>query len=127
MRNHDFKSLKGSIDYLDRLADFDGAIESHNFFRTHSRLERSHNIFRQGCQPIAKMDNPSNSMRIFNGAMLGGIDKFCEQVPRKHGPYEPNRAPLGHPSKTQSRRETLDSKLTPEGRRAQMLALCLRF
>ncbi len=71
MSNHDFESLKGSINDLNRLADFDGAIKSHDLFRTHSRLERSYNIFRQRCQPIAKMNNPSNSMRIFNGAMLG--------------------------------------------------------
>jgi len=126
MSNHGFKSLKGSIGDLNRLANFDGAIESHDLFRTHSRLQRCHNIFRQGGQPIAKMDNPSNSMRIFNGAMLRRIGKFREQIARKHGLYEPNRAPLGHFSETQSRGETLDAKLTPERGRGQMLALWLR-
>src|SRR4029077_9954537 len=96
MSNHDFKPLKRSIDDLNRLADPDRTIESYDLFRTHSRLKRSHNIFGQGCQPIAKMDNPSNPMRIFDGAMLGRIDKFCEQIPGKHGLYEPNRTPLGH-------------------------------
>ena len=66
-------------------------------------------------------------MRIFNGAMLGRIDKFCEQIPRKHGFYKPNGSPLGHPSEAQSRRETLDTKLTPERSRGQMLALRLRL
>ncbi len=127
MSNHDFKSLKRSIDDLNRLAYFDGAIQSHELFRTHSRLECSHNIFRQGCQPISKMDNPSDSMRTFNGAMLRRIDKFCEQIPRKHGFYEPNRAPLGHSSETQSGRETLDGKLTSERGRSQVLALWLRL
>jgi hypothetical protein len=90
-------------------------------------LERSYNIFRQGRQPIAKTDNPSNSMRIFNGTMLARIDKLCEQIPGKHGLYKPDRAPLGHPSETQSRRETLDAKMTPERGRGQMLALWLRL
>src|SRR4029077_1443994 len=127
MSNHHFKSLKGSINDLNRLADFDRAIESHDLFRTHPRLQRSYNTFRQGRQPIAKTDNPSNSMRIFNGTMLGRIDKFCEQIPGKHGLYKPDRAPLGHPSETQSRRETLDAKMTPERGRGQMLALWLRL
>jgi hypothetical protein len=127
MSNHDIKSLKRSIDDLNRLADFDGAIESHDLFRTHTRLERSYNVFRQSCQPIPKMDNPSDAMRIFNGAVLGRIDKFREQIPRKHGLYKPDRAPLGHPSETQSRRKTLDGKMTPERDRGQMLALWLRL
>src|SRR6266480_1259374 len=127
MSNHDFKSLKGSVDDLNRLANFDGAIHGHDLFRTHSRLERSHNIFRQGCQPIAKMDDPSNSMRVFNGAMLRRIDKFCEQVAGKHRLYKPNRSSLSHPLETQSRRETLDTKPTPQRGRGQMLALWLRL
>src|SRR5216683_8115030 len=106
MSDQDFQPLKGPVYDLNRLADFDGTIESHNLFRTHSRLERGHNIFGQGCQPISKMDDPSNPVRIFNGAMLRRINKFCEQIARKHRLYEPNRPPLGHPSETQSRRET---------------------
>src|SRR6266576_57388 len=126
MRNHDVKSLKRSIDDLNRLANFDGAIEGHDLFRTHSRLERCQNILRQGRQSIAKMDNPRNSMRGLYGAMLRRIGKFCEQIARKHGLYEPNRAPLGHFSETQSRGETLDAKLTPERGRGQMLPFWLR-
>src|SRR6185437_5333393 len=103
-----------------------GAVQGHDLFRTDSRLERSHNIFRQGCQPIAKMDDPSNSVRTFNGAVLQRIDKFCEQIARKHRLYEPDRSSLGHPSETQSRRETLDAKLTPQCGGGQMLALWLR-
>jgi hypothetical protein len=66
-------------------------------------------------------------MRTLYGAILRRIDKFCEQIARKHGLHEPNRAPLGHPAETQSRRETLDAKLTPERGRGQMLALWLRL
>src|ERR1700730_6514397 len=127
MSNHDFQPLKGPFNDFNRLADFDGTIESHDLFRTDSRLERSYNIFRQGCQPIAKMENPSNSMRTFYGAMLLRIDKFCEQIAGKHCLYEPNRPPLGHPSESQPRRETVDAKMTPEGGRGQMLALWLRL
>jgi hypothetical protein len=57
MSNYDLQPLKRSIDDFNRLANFDGAIESHDLFRTHTRLQRCHNIFRQGCQPIAKMDD----------------------------------------------------------------------
>src|SRR5436309_11752249 len=103
MGDYYFQSLKGTFTDLDRLADFDGAIEGHDLFRAHSRLECRHNIFRQSCQTVAKMDNASNSMRIFNGSMLRRIDKFCEQIARKHGLYEPNRPSLRHPSETQSR------------------------
>src|SRR6266480_2034525 len=103
MGDHYFQSLKGAFADLDGLADFDGAIESHNLFPAHSRLERRHNIFGQRCQTVAKMDDASNSMRIFNGSMLRRIHKFCEQIARKHGLYEPNRPSLRHPSETQSR------------------------
>src|SRR5438876_10074924 len=108
MSNQDIKSLKRSIDDLNRLADFDGAIKSHDLFRTHSRLECSYNVLRQGCQPIAKMDNPSDAVRIVNGALLGRVDKFREQIARKHGLYKPDRPPWGHPSETPSTRKPLD-------------------
>lgn len=36
MSNHDFKSFKGSVDDLNRLPNFDGAIEGYDLFRTHS-------------------------------------------------------------------------------------------
>src|SRR5215831_11896606 len=126
MSNHDFQSLKRPVNDLNRLANFDRAIESYELFRTHSRLECGHNIFRQRCQPIPKVDNPSDSVRALNGATLDRIDKFCEQISRKHGLYKPNRSPLSHPSEAQSRRETLDAKLTPERGRGQMLPLWLR-
>src|SRR5215831_6798479 len=103
MSNHDFQSLKWSVDDLYGLAESKGTIESHNLFCADSRLERRHNIFGQGCQPIPKMDDPSNPMRIFNRAMLRRINKFCEQITGKHGLDKPNRSSLGHPSETQPR------------------------
>ena len=127
MRNHDLQALKGPVDDLNRLADFDGAIESYNLFRPHFRLKRGHNVFRQSRQPISKMDDPSNPMRVFNRAMLRCVDKFREKIARKHGFNEPNRAPLRHSSETQSGGETLYAKLTLERRRGQMLALRLRL
>jgi hypothetical protein len=75
---------------------------------------------------IPKVDDPSDSLRIFNGAMLGRLDKFREQIAGKHGLYEPNWSSLGHFSETQSRRETLDPKLRLQRGRGQMLALWLR-
>jgi hypothetical protein len=73
------------------------------------------------------VDDPSDSLRIFNGAMLRGIDKFREQIAGKHGLNEPNWPPLGHFSEAQSRRETLDPKSTPQRVRSQMLSLWLRL
>jgi hypothetical protein len=108
------------------LADFDGAIECYDLFRTHSRSESGHNIFGQRCQSIAKMDDSANSMRIFNGAMLSRINKFCEEIAGKHGLYEPNGPPLSHSLETQTGREAFDAKLTPERRGSQMLSLWLR-
>jgi len=35
-------------------------------------LERGNNTFRQSCQPIAKVNNPADPVRTFNGAMLLG-------------------------------------------------------
>jgi hypothetical protein len=126
MSNHDLQSLKRPFGNLNRLTNFDGGMDNHDFFRTHSRLKRDHNIFRQGCQAIPKVDDPSDSLRIFNGAMLRRIDKFREQIAGKHGLYEPNWSSLGHFSEAQSRRETLDLKSTPQRSRSQMLSFWLR-
>ena len=126
MSNHGLQSSKRPFDNLNRLTNLDGGIDSHDFFRTHSRLKPDHNIFRQGCQAISKADDPSNSVRTFDGAMLFRIDKFREQIARKHRLYEPDWPPLGHLTETQTRRETLDAKLTERARR-QMLALWLRL
>ena len=90
MSNHGLQSPKRPFDNLNRLANFNGGIDSHDFFRTHSRLKPDHNIFRQGCQAISKADDPSNSVRTFDGAMLFRIDKFREQIARKHRLYEPD-------------------------------------
>ena len=125
--NHDLQSLKSSLRNLNRLANFDGGIDRHDFFRTHSRLKRGHNIFRQGCQTIPKVDDSSDSVRTFNGAMLFSINKFREQITGKHRLHEPDWPSLGHPAETQSRRETLDVKLTPKRGRGQMLSLRLRL
>ncbi len=45
MSNHDLQSLKRAFRNLNRLANFDGGIDSHYFFRTHSGLKPNHNIF----------------------------------------------------------------------------------
>jgi len=127
MRNQDLQSLKGPFGNLNRLANFDGGIDGHDFFHAHSGLKSEHSSFRQGCQAIAKVDDPSNSVRTFNGAMLFRIDKFREQIAGKHRLYEPDWPPLGHLAETQARRETLDAKLTPERGRGQMLSLWLRL
>jgi len=127
MSNHDLQSLKRPFCNLNRFANFDRGIDSHDFFRTHSRLKRDYNSFRQGCQAIPKADDPSDSVRTFNGAMLFRIDKFREQITGKHRLHEPDWPPLGHLAETQSRRETLDVKLTPERGRGQMLSLRLRL
>src|SRR5438874_1917370 len=127
MSNHDLQSLKRPFRNLNRLANFNGGIDSHDFFRTHSRLKRDHNIFRQGCQAIPKVDDPSDSVRTFNGTMLFPINKFREQITGKHRLHEPDWPSLGHLAETQSRRETLDVKLAPERGRGQMLSLRLRL
>ena len=127
MSNHDLQSLKRSFGNLNRLANFDGGIDSHDFFRAHSRLKRDHNIFRQRRQALPKVEDPSDSVRTFNGAMLFRIDKFREQITGKHGLYEPDWPSSGHLAETQSRRETLDVKLTPDRGRGQMLSLRLRL
>jgi len=125
--NHDLKSLKGPFDDLNRLADFNGRIDGHDFFRTHSRLKPGHNVFRQGRQAIPKADDPPDAVRSFNSAMLFRIYKFREQITGKHRFYEPDWPPVGHLAEAQSRRETLDAELTPETDRSQMLPLRLRL
>ena len=47
MSHHDLQSLKRPFSNLNRLANFNRGIDSDDFFRTHSRLKRDHNIFRQ--------------------------------------------------------------------------------
>ena len=125
--NDDLQSLKRPFRNLNRLANFDGGIDSHDFFRTYSRLKRDHNIFGQGCQAIPKVDDPSDSVRTFNGAMLFSINKFREQITGKHRFHEPDWPSSGHLAETQSRREALDVKLTPERGRGQVLSLRLRL
>src|SRR6266853_260246 len=127
MSNHALQSLKRSFRNLNRLANFDGGIDSHDFFRTHSRLKRGHNIFRQGCQAIPKVDDPSDPVRTFNGAMLFPINKFREQITGKHRLHEPDWPSSGHLAETQSRRKTLDVKLTPDRGRGRLLSLRLRL
>jgi hypothetical protein len=73
------------------------------------------------------VDDPSDSLRIFNGAMLRRIDKFREQIAGKHSLNEPDWSSLGHFSEVQSRRETLDSRSTLQRSRSQTLALWLRL
>lgn len=126
MSNHGLQSSKRPFDNLNWLVNFDGGINSHDFFRTHCRLKPDHNIFRQGCKAIPKVNDPSDPVRTFNGAMLFPINKFREQITRKHRFYEPHRPPVGHLAKAQSRREALDAELTPEGDGSQMLPFRLR-
>lgn len=125
--NHDLQSSKRPFNNLNRLANFDGRIDSHDFFRTHSRLKLGHYAFRQGRQVIPKTDNPPNAVRSFNSAMLFRILKFRKQITGKHRFYEPDWRPLGHLAEAQSRRATLDTKLAPEGDGSQMLPLRLRL
>ena len=127
MRDDDLQSLKRSFDNFNRLANFERAIDGHHFFRTHSRLKCNNHSFGQSCQAISKADDPLDSMRTFNGAMLLRINKFPEEIAGKHCLHEPDRSPLGQLSKTQSRRETLDLKLTPQRCRRQMLSFGLRL
>jgi hypothetical protein len=125
MSNHDLQSLKRPFSNLNRLANFNRGIDSHDFFRTYSRLKRDHNIFRQRRQAVSKVYDPSDSVRTFNGAMLFRIDKFGEQITGKHRLHEPDWPSSRHLAETQSRRETLDVKLTPNRGRGQMLSLRL--
>jgi hypothetical protein len=105
---------------------FEGGIDRHDFFCPNPRPKPGPNAFRQDSQAIPKVDDPSDSLRIFNGALLCRLDKFREQIAGKHGLYEPNWLPLGHFSEAQSKRETLNPKLRLQGGRGQMLALWLR-
>ena len=125
--NHDLQSLEWPFGNLNRLANFDGGIDSHDFISAHARLKRDHNVFRQGRQAVPKVDDPPDAVRSFNSPMLFRIEKFREQITRKHRFYEPHRPPVGHLAKAQSRREALDVELTPKGDGSQMLPLRLRL
>ena len=57
LSNQDLKSLKGPLDDLNRLADLNGRIDGHDFFCTYARLKPDYNVFRQGRQVIAKVDD----------------------------------------------------------------------
>src|SRR5206468_6659154 len=125
--NHDLQSLEWPFGNLNRLTNFDGGIDSHDFISTHARLKPDHNVFRKGRQAIPKVDDPLDSVRTFSSAMLFRIDEFREQITWKHRLHEPHRPPVGHLAEAQSRRETLDAELTPEGDGSQMLPLRLRL
>jgi hypothetical protein len=125
--NHDLQSQERPINNLNRLANFDGRIDGHDFFCTHARLKPDYNVFRQGRQVIAKVDDSPDAVRGFDSAMLFRIHKFREQITGKHRFYEPDWPPVGHLAEAQSRRETLDAELTPESDGSQMLPLRLRL
>ena len=125
--NHDLQSLKRPFNNLNRLANFDGRIDGHDFFCAHSRLKPGQYVFRQGRQVIPKADDPPDAVRSFNSAMLFRIHKFREQITGKHRFYEPDWPPVGHLAEAQSGRETLDAELTPESDGSQMLPLRLRL
>src|SRR5205823_1769908 len=112
---------------LNSLANFEGRIDGHDFFCTYSRLKPDHNVFRQGRQAIPKVDDSPDAVRSFDSAKLFRIHKFREQITGKHRFYEPDWPPVGHLAEAQSRRETLDAKLTPESDGSQMLPLRLRL
>src|SRR5262249_52442588 len=82
-------------------------------------------MFRKGCQPLAKPDDPSNSVGTFDCAMLSGIEKLRKQIARKHRFHEPHWPSLSQLPKTQPRRQTLDSKPTPQCGCREMLSLWL--
>ena len=125
--NHDLQSSKRPFNNLNRLANFHGRIDGHDFFCTHCRLKPDHNVFRQGREVIPKVDDSPDAVRSFNSAMLFRIHKFREQITGKHRFYEPHWPPVGHLTEPQSRRETLDAELTPESDGSQMLPLRLRL
>jgi hypothetical protein len=125
--NQNLKSLKGPFDDLNRLADFDRRIDGQDFFRAHARLKRDHDIFRQGRQPIAKVDDSADAVRSFDSAMLFRMHKFREQITGKHRFYEPDWPSAGHLAEAHSGRKTLDAELAPESDGRQMLPLGLRL
>jgi len=125
--NDNLQASKRPFNNFNRLANFEGRIDGHDFFRTHSRLKPDHNVFRQGREVIAKVDDSPDAVRSFNSAMLFRIHKFREQITGKHRFYEPHWSPVGHLTEPQSRRETLDAELTPESDGSQMLPLRLRL
>jgi hypothetical protein len=73
------------------------------------------------------VNDPPDSVRSFNSAMLFRIHKFREQIAGKHRLYEPDWPSVGDLAKAQSRREALDAELTPESDGSQMLPLWLRL
>ena len=125
--NHDLQSSERPFNNLNRLANFDGRIDGHDFFCTYSRLKPDHNVFRQGRQAIPKVDDSPDAVRSFDSAMLFRIHKFREQITGKHRFYEPDWPPVGHLAEAQSGRETLDAELTPESDGSKILPLRLRL
>ena len=55
--------------------------------------------------------------------MLGGIDKFGEQITGKHRFHEPHWPSSGQLAETQSGRQALNSEPTPQRDSSQMLSL----
>jgi hypothetical protein len=127
MSNQGLQTSKRPFDNLNRFANFERGIDSHNLFLTYPGPKPDHNIFRQRCQMIPKVNDSPDAVRSFNSAVLFRIDEFGEEIAGEHGFYEPDWPSLGHPSETQSRRETLDAKLTPERGRGQVLPFWLRL
>jgi len=120
--DHHFESLKGSLYNVNRLANFDRRIDGDDLLGASLRLKCGDDLFLQGCQAISKTEDSADSVRAFNRPTLSGIDKFRKQISREHRLHKPHWPSLGQLAKTQSRRETMDSKLTPQCERRQVLS-----
>jgi hypothetical protein len=63
-----------------------------------------------------KVDDPSDSLRIFNGAMLRRIDKFREQRAGKHGLYKTKLVLFGSFSRSAIEARNTRSQIEAAGR-----------
>jgi hypothetical protein len=106
---------------------FEGGIDRHDFFCTHSGLKPNHDIFRQCCQAIPKSGRSLGLPENFQRRDVAPNRQISRTESRETWPLEPDWSSLGHFSEAQSRRERLDRELTPERGRGQMLSLWLRL
>ena len=124
MSNHDLQSLKRSFRNFNRLANFDGAIDSHDFFRTHTGLKRSHNIFRQSCQADRQNGRSLEFRENFQRPDVVSNRQISRTDSQETWPLRTRPGPVGSSSETQSRGETLDRQ-TDAGARSRPNARAL--
>jgi hypothetical protein len=106
------ESLERSFCNLDSLTDFKLTVERNDLIA--GRAKRVERRWIDCGHMVPKAHEARDSMRMNHAPVKFSVNKFCEQVARKHGFHEPDRATGGQFPKSNTWGYKLDLELTVE-------------